>query len=196
MQYCIFDDMNQCSEQEVARLLDIASKQRQEQALAYKHLFGQYCCLKSYEILLKLLSSASYTLHTPSFLYNEYGAPCLEKGPFFSISHCRTGIAVAISDKSIGIDIEHIRQAKPELVTRTMNDIEQQEIWASTNPNVVFTKFWTQKEALLKMQGTGIMSIDGIKNTLISTKHIDFLTKVNIEKQYAYTIAFRAEQSL
>ena len=41
MQYCIFDDMNQCSEQEVARLLDIASKQRQEQALAYKHLFGQ-----------------------------------------------------------------------------------------------------------------------------------------------------------
>lgn len=196
MQYLIFDDMNQCSEQEVARLLDIVSDQRREQALAYKHLFGQYCCLKSYEILLKLLSSASYTLHTPSFLYNEYGAPYLENGPYFSISHCKNGIAVAVSEEPIGIDIEHIRVAKPELVARTMNDIEQQEIWASPQPDVAFTRLWTQKEALLKMQGTGITSIDGIKNTLVTTEHFDWMTKVDIEKQYAYTLVFRAKQNL
>ena len=206
MQYLIFDDMKQCTEQEVARLLPLVSEQRRQQALGYKHLFGQFCCLKSYELLMQLLASSGSqtpeagfstpdtgrrTPYTgfPLFLYNEHGAPRLEQGPCFSISHCQHGIAVAISEKPIGIDIEHIRTAKPELVARTMNEKEQAEIWAATSPDIVFTCLWTKKEAVLKMQGTGITSIDGIKNTLVSTEHVDLLTKVNIDKQYAYTLA-------
>ena len=192
MTYCLFDDMTQCTEQEVARLLPLVSAQRRQQALAYKHLFGQFCCLKSYELLMQLLvSSGFWTPDTgfPTFLYNEHGAPRLEHGPCFSISHCQHGIAVAISEKPIGIDIEHIRTAKPELVARTMNEKEQAEIWAATSPDIAFTCLWTKKEAVLKMQGTGITSIDGIKNTLVSTEHVDLLTKVNIDKQYAYTLA-------
>ena len=190
MQYLIFDDMKQCTEQEVARLLPLVSEQRRQQALGYKHLFGQFCCLKSYEMLMQLLNPNLYTLHfTPyTFLYNEYGQPRIEGGPCFSISHCQHGIAVAISEKPIGIDIEHIRTAKPELVARTMNEKEQAEIWAATSPDIAFTCLWTKKEAVLKMQGTGITSIDGIKNTLVSTEHVDLLTKVNIDKQYAYTL--------
>ena len=191
MQYLIFDDMKQCTEQEVARLLPLVSEQRRQQALGYKHLFGQFCCLKSYEMLMQLLNPNLYTLHfTPyTFLYNEYGQPRIEGGPCFSISHCQHGIAVAIGEKPIGIDIEHIRTAKPELVERTMNEKEQAEIWAATSPDIAFTCLWTKKEAVLKMQGTGITSIDGIKNTLVSTEHVDLLTKVNIDKQYAYTLA-------
>ena len=191
MQYLIFDDMKQCTEQEVARLLPLVSEQRRQQALGYKHLFGQFCCLKSYEMLMQLLNPNLYTLHfTPyTFLYNEYGQPRIEGGPCFSISHCQHGIAVAIGEKPIGIDIEHIRTAKPELVARTMNEKEQAEIWAATSPDIAFTCLWTKKEAVLKMQGTGITSIDGIKNTLVSTEHVDLLTKVNIDKQYAYTLA-------
>ena len=191
MQYLIFDDMKQCTEQEVARLLPLVSEQRRQQALGYKHLFGQFCCLKSYEMLMQILNPNLYTLHfTPyTFLYNEYGQPRIEGGPCFSISHCQHGIAVAIGEKPIGIDIEHIRTAKPELVARTMNEKEQAEIWAATSPDIAFTCLWTKKEAVLKMQGTGITSMDGIKNTLVSTEHVDLLTKVNIDKQYAYTLA-------
>ena len=192
MTYCLFDDMTQCTEQEVARLLPLVSDQRRQQALAYKHLFGQFCCLKSYELLMQLLASAPYAIHhTPSFLYNEHGAPRLEHGPCFSISHCKHGIAVAVSEKPIGIDIEHIRTTKPELVERTMNEQEQNEIWAAASPDVAFTRLWTQKEAVLKMQGTGILSIDGMKNTLVAIEHVDLQTKVHIEKQYAYTLASR-----
>ena len=111
--------MTQCNEQEIARLLPLVSDQRREQALGYKHLFGQFCCLKSYELLMQLLaSSCSQTPDAgfPLFLYNEHGAPRLEQGPYFSISHCKHAIAVAISEKPIGIDIEHIRTAKPELI--------------------------------------------------------------------------------
>ena len=190
MTYRIFDDMTQCTEQEVARLLPLVSDQRRQQALAYNHLFGQYCCLKSYEILMELLAFTPYTLHhTPHFLYNEYGRPFIEDGPSFSISHCKYGIAVAVSETPIGIDVEYIRTAKPELVARTMNEKEQAEIWAAASPDIAFTRLWTQKEAVLKLQGTGILSIDGIKNTLVAIEHVDVQTKVNIDKQYAYTLA-------
>ena len=206
MQYLIFDDMTQCNEQEIARLLPLVSDQRREQALAYKHLFGQFCCLKSYELLMQLLaSSGSQTPDAgfstpdtgrrtpdtglPLFLYNEHGAPRLEHGPCFSISHCKHAIAVAISEKPIGIDIEHIRAAKPELVERTMNEQEQNEIWTAASPDIAFTRLWTQKEAVLKMQGTGILSIDGMKNTLVALEQVNLQTKVHIDKQYAYTLA-------
>ena len=190
MTYRIFHDMTQCTELEVARLLPLVSEQRRQQALAYNHLFGQYCCLKSYEILMELLAFTPYTLHhTPHFLYNEYGRPFIEDGPSFSISHCKYGIAVAISENPIGIDIEHLRTAKPELVARTMNEQEQEQIWQATNPDWAFTQLWTQKEAVLKLKGTGIISMDDIKNTLVSIEHIDLQTKVNTDKQYAYTLA-------
>lgn len=187
--------MNECTEPEVARLLNMVSPQRREQALTYKHLFGQYCCLKSYDLLLQLLASTPYTLHpTPTFLYNEYGQPRLESGPYFSISHCKHAIAVAVSEIPIGIDIEHIRIAKPELVERTMNEKEQANIWASESPDVAFTCLWTQKEAVLKMRGTGIIS--DIKNTLADTNGIDIQTKVVMEKQYVYSLVNAANAAI
>lgn len=188
MEIRIFDHMHECTEPEVARLLHIASAQRREQAMAYKHLFGQYCCLKSYEMLLQLLAQTSYTTSpTPTFLYNEYGQPRLENGPFFSISHCKQAIAVAIGESPIGIDVEHIRTATTELVKRTMNEQEQVQIWEAELPNVAFTSLWTQKEAVLKMKGTGIIS--NLQDTLLDIDAMDIQTHVVWEKQYVYSIA-------
>ena len=51
MRFEIFDYMTECSEAEVQRLLPMVSEQRREQALRYKHTFGQYCCLKSWMML-------------------------------------------------------------------------------------------------------------------------------------------------
>jgi 4'-phosphopantetheinyl transferase len=196
MLFRIFDDMAQCTESEVTRLLPLVSDQRREQALSYKHLFGQFCCLKSYELLQKLLTAEEYHsfpfregVGVGSFLYNQYSAPSIDGGPYFSISHCKHGIAVAVSETPIGIDIEHIRTAKPELVAHTMNQQEQTQIWESASPDVTFTALWTKKEAVLKMRGTGIISMDAIKNTLVALEHVDLQTKVNINKQYAYTLA-------
>ena len=103
--------------------------------------------------------STPYTLHpTPTFLYNEYGAPYIEGGPHFSISHCKTGIAVAVSENSIGIDIETIRKFKPELMRKTMSPTEQERITLCAKPEEEFIRLWTQKEALVKLQGTGIIT--------------------------------------
>ena len=190
MLYQIFDDMTQCSEQEVARLLPLVSAQRREQALRFTHLFGRYCCLKSYEMLLQLLASA-YTLHsTPTFLYNEYGAPSIKNGPYFSISHCKSGIAVAVSNQPIGIDIEAVRPLKVDLVKKTMNPLEQEIIFSDTQPDWAFTRLWTRKEAFLKMKGTGIISdlhevlsdIDGLEWLQMDNKLLNYTCCIVAQK--------------
>ena len=203
MLYRIFDDMTQCSEQEVARLLPLVSAQRREQALRYKHTFGQYCCLQSYKMLCELLAEwgrahpTPYTLHptlytlhpTPIFLYNDYDAPYIEGGPYFSISHCKRGIAVAVSENPIGIDIEAIRTFSPELMRKTMSPAEQQRITSSATPDQEFIRLWTQKEALLKLQGTGIIS--DLHHVLTHAQDVSWTEISPLDKGYICTIANR-----
>ena len=202
MHYLIFDDMTQCSEQEVARLLPLVSAQRCEQALRYTHTFGQYCCLKSYEMLQQLLTSCRYPIsnsplgrpiaalprpiNTPSFLYNEHGAPYLEVGPYFSISHCKQGIVVAVSETPIGIDIEAIRPLNEGLVQKAMNPQEQAQIAAAANPEQEFIRLWTRKEAYVKMLGTGIIS--DMHQILQDTEALQWHEIVDINKGYICTI--------
>ena len=137
-------------------------------------------CLKSW-----LMLSAMH-IGEMEFLYNEHGKPYIEGGPFFSISHCKEAIAVALDDQPIGIDIESIRRFDPELVTRTMNDSEQALIAASDHPERAFTRLWTQKEAILKMQGTGITSFEQLQTLPISDYRIHTIEK----EKYIYTIAY------
>lgn len=189
MQYSIFDDMTLCSEQEIARLLPLVSKQRREQALRYTHLFGQFCCLKSYTMLIELLVKwmGKDDIVLPEFLYNQYGAPSIENGPYFSISHCKSGIAVAVSDAPIGIDIESIRTPKVDLVRKTMNSVEQSAIFSAANPDWAFTRLWTQKEALLKMKGTGIIA--DLHDVLLDSNEVVFTQVDNLEHTYTFCVA-------
>jgi len=169
LKYLICDDMTLCTQADVERLMTVASPQRREQALRYRHLSGRWACLKSYEMLLGLLHTG-----TPvSFVYNEYGKPFLQQNDvFFSISHCKEAIAVVVSDRETGIDIESRRRCvSPELTERVMNEDEQRYIASHPEPATAFIELWTKKEALLKMRGTGIT--DDLKNVLTGDEDIE-----------------------
>ena len=121
--------------------------------------------------------------------YNEHGKPYLANGPYFSISHCKEGIAVAIDDAPIGVDIEAIRHANEDLIERTMNEEEKRLIANSQQPiaDREFTRFWTQKEAIVKAEGTGIYSFEQLQKTL----EIGDWTLDTFEKEkYIYSIAY------
>lgn len=171
--------MEECTAEEVQRLLPLVSAQRREQAMKYKHVFGQYCCLKSWE----MLSLTEYD----HFEYNESGKPFLPGGPYFSISHCRSGIAVATDDQPIGIDIETIRHADADLIARTMNAEEQSRIRSDRD----FTRLWTQKEAVVKAQGVGIVSFEQLQSVLPANTEwaIESIEKEN----YIYSIAYKKQ---
>lgn len=176
MRVSIFDHMEQCTDEEVQRMLPLVSAQRREQALRFKHTLGQFCCLKSW-----LMLDAMH-IGEMEFLYNEHGKPYIEGGPFFSISHCKEAIAVAMDDQPVGIDVEAIRNVEQDLILRTMNEEEQQQIHSNRD----FTRLWTQKEAILKMEGTGITSFEQLQGLSISDYRIQTIEK----EKYIYTIAY------
>ena len=184
MRVLVFGDMNQCTEQEVQRMLPLVSEQRRQQALKYKHTFGQFCCLKSWLMLYELMDERMKGL-MDEWSYNEHGKPFLEGGPYFSISHCKTAIAVAIDDQPIGIDIESIRQADEDLIERVMN--EQERLAISELGMREFTRLWTQKEAILKREGTGIQSFEQLQS-IIDNRESNIETIEN--ENYIYSIAY------
>ena len=173
--------MTLCTEAEVQRMLPLVSPQRREQALRYKHTLGQFCCLKSWLMLFDDVEMSRY--QDLEWKYNEHGKPYLEGGPYFSISHCKAGIAVAIDDQPIGIDIEIIRHANEDLIERTMNEQERVGMDDRT-----FTRLWTQKEAIVKAEGTGIMSFEQLQKTLMESGKwkVESFEKDN----YIYSIAY------
>lgn len=144
----VFDHMEECTESEVQRMLPLVPKWRQKQALQFHHTFGQYCCLKSWSMLQEIVVK----LHTgsdPTCSFGEWEVGITQEGkPFFvahpevqfSISHCKEGIAVAVADRPIGIDIESTNR-------RALFEPED---------GTDFHTWWTRMEALVKMRGTGI----------------------------------------
>ena len=180
--------MEQITEEVIQRLLPLVSEQRREEALRYKHLFGQFACLKSYVMLREMLEECGL-VHPFVFARNEHGKPFLADYPdvHFNISHCKAGIAVAVSDQPVGIDIESYREVSDSLIRYTMNEEEQQIIRESEDPIRTFTEYWTKKEAVFKLRGTGITH--DLHGLLQGDEQVE--TWVNPEKRYAYSIAIQ-----
>ena len=169
--------MEDCTPAEVQRMLPAVSPQRREQALRFKHEFGQFCCLKSWLMLEELIGE------TGEFHYNEYGKPYLEDKPYFSISHCQEGIAVATDDHPIGIDIEAIRHAERDLIEKVMNAEERIGM-----DDRAFTRLWTQKEAIVKAEGVGIQSFEQLQNLL---RENEWKLRTVENEKYIYSIAYK-----
>ena len=184
--------MSRCTAEEVTRLLPLVSAQRREQALRYKHVFGQYCCLRSWMMLKELMNGVN-----DDWEYNEYGKPSFRLSPLtshlhFSISHSKAGIAVVVDSQPVGIDIETIRHATDELIDQTMNEEEKSRVKSQKSKedrDREFTRLWTQKEAVLKAIGTGIQSFEQLKNILEESG--EWKVESRVKDNYVYSIAFR-----
>ena len=178
--------MEQCTPEEIQRLLPLVTDERREEALRYRFTFGQFACLKSYVMLREMLESLGRP-HPFHFGYNEHGKPFLKDHPdlHFNLSHCKNGILVAVSDQPIGVDIERFRDVSDSLIRYTMNEEEQRLIAESDDPVRTFTEYWTQKEAVFKLRGTGITN--DLHGLLQGDEQVE--TVVHPEKKYAYSIA-------
>ena len=183
----IFDDMAQVTEDEVLRMLARVDEQRRQEALRYKHLFGQFACLKSWLMLEELLKPLG--IQDLEMNYNEHGKPFLTRHPeiHFNLSHCKNGIAVVVDSSPVGIDIESFRNSNLALIKRTMNPTEAEWIKASFAPIEAFTQYWTKKEAVVKWRGTGL--VNDLYHVLDGNGY-RLETHVNREKQYAWSVAF------
>ena len=125
--------------------LDTLPTERKERALA---------CRKEEDRMR--IACAGYLLRSallkegikhPIFANNEWGKPYLgnHNNVHFSLSHSGHWVVCAISDASVGVDIEH---------PRCMDKIALLFPTAQTDDDIL--RLWTAKEAYLKLTGRGL----------------------------------------
>lgn len=189
--FYINDHIADLSEEQIMRLIDSLPEWRKEQALRYRQLQGRKECAIGYIELLRGLRQCFGIHEMPTFAYNEHGKPYLPSHPdiHFSISHCKEAVGCFLSKRPCGLDIERIRTAKPDLVRHTMSPQESEKIFTSLFPDIVFTRLWTQKEAVLKFKGTGL--VDDLHSVLNpdNLHGIEIQTTENPYMGYIFTIA-------
>ncbi len=126
------------------------------------------------------------------FSATEKGKPYLtdRTDVHFSISHTDGLVAVAVSDREVGIDAETVKPADPKLCQRFFSTAEQDFVTPETEGWLErFYLVWTRKEAYLKYTGEGL----SVPLASFSTVSDDRYKTVNFER---YTISLYSEDGV
>lgn len=108
-------------------------------------------------VLLREAVKEEFGEEVQEFEYNQFGKPFLKGNPLhFSLSHCKTAVACAVSKSEIGVDLETVRDFDERLTARVLTDTELNLLQSAEDPKELFFKFWTQKEAVSKFEGVGL----------------------------------------
>lgn len=103
------------------------------------------------------ISAKKSHVQLTSLKKDEKGVPLPFNGNYWSLSHKPKYVAGVIASTPIGIDIEKIRSCSKALFRKTARDSE----WklSDTDPFILFYRYWTSKESVLKASGTGIRDL-------------------------------------
>ena len=173
---------------ELEELLPRLPQWRLLKVLSYRQGIDKFLCAKSFVLLEDMLRKNFGLDKCPEFSYECHGKPYLldYSEIFFNISHCHRGIACAVMDKPVGIDIEEI-QFDEDLAKVIFNPEELGAVRSADEPAVKFTEIWTRKESFLKLTGEGLR--DNLKDVLSDANEVAFTTEINQSTGYIYSTA-------
>ena len=101
----------------------------------------------------------------------DRGAPLPSGGVYWSLSHTSDFVAAVTAPYPIGIDIEKIKSFTPALRERVAGTREWE--LSDTVDDILFCRYWTAKEAVLKAIGIGLGGLKRCRITKIcDDKHI------------------------
>ena len=194
MNYRLFvkEDLSSITSEELEAAIASLPAWRREKALRFKHQQGRIECAFSYLLLCQALRETYGITEQPSFLIGEHGKPELSLNSKlstlnFNISHCKSALAVALSATPIGIDVESVGRYSESLARHVLNDSEFAEVSQSPNPQIPFTRLWTQKEAVVKLTGRGID--DDLPNLLLKYNNVSLHTEEHLAQGYILSVA-------
>ena len=127
---------------------DLVSSYRFEKAMGLKnelHRLQSIGC----ELLL-----AEFLGRVPKYYIDEFGKPTGENVNF-NFSHSGIYSVCAVSDGTVGVDIEKIRNVNIEIAKKKFLHKEYEEIINSKNPDELFMEYWLKKESYAKALGRG-----------------------------------------
>jgi len=116
------------------------------------------------------------------------GKPYIEGGEiFFSVSHSKNFIALAIAKTPVGVDIEAVKPVNLRVAERFFAPGEREAVFSAESPNEEFLKIWTAKEAYVKLTGTGIT--DGFSDFSVFDEEIKKILKTEVFEDFVLSVA-------
>lgn len=143
-------------------MITTISREKRERLLRYRHLSDRQNGVFA-EVLLRCMISVRWDVPYSDIALQTgpYGKPFIANVPGceFSLSHTNNALAVALSDKPVGVDVEKVRDMDMAISEKVFSEAEK--TWLLETPedqNRRFFELWTKKEALVKYIGCGISS--------------------------------------
>jgi 4'-phosphopantetheinyl transferase len=93
------------------------------------------------------------------FESSEHGKPYLKGNScYFNISHSGDLIALAISDKEVGLDLEYMRERNFMALAEHSMQSKLSLIREAADPRMEFYRWWTVFEAGVKLAGLSVVN--------------------------------------
>lgn len=106
-------------------------------------------------------------------------------GCFFSLSHCDGVVAVAVSRKEVGVDVEKITEKLEAAKDRFLTKEESAEYALREDKLLYLAEKWTQKESVFKMQGGKSFLPTAIQADEFTTKSL----RLKEKEEYVLSVA-------
>jgi len=124
------------------------------------------------EVLIRALACEALSVRNQDiqFVANKFGKPYLLNAPsfHFNISHTRSAFAAAVGDSPLGVDIEKMNEADPDVAGKVFTADEYAYVFSSDDSkDIRFNEVWTKKESYVKWTGEG-WSSDLLKIDVLS----------------------------
>jgi len=181
-----------------AHFLSLLSESRSKKALSYK-IKNDMLRFTAGSILIKTIFG------TDNISYSHNGKPYIPDASEFNLSHDGEWAVLALSDVSVGVDIESIDKTYDMLQklinSRVFSDAERSFICKYHDIDAFYT-IWTMKESLFKCDGAGtiancVFSSDGkfLTGKPFSSYRISICTKALQTEIYSYILEFEDDFS-
>lgn len=149
------DDIEYIDEAFISAIKPYVSHERWNYAEKYLFFRDKVLSLTAYILLRVSLYQEYQYCSIPHLSKAKNGKPELVEIPdvHFNLSHCKTGVACAIANGAVGVDIQDYIDYSKDISDNFMSDEEKRR---AGNSITEFTRIWTLKESYGKYHGVGI----------------------------------------
>ncbi|MGN1103274.1 MAG: lecithin retinol acyltransferase family protein [Candidatus Coproplasma sp.] len=142
----------------------------------------KYCAWKLLEYAL--FHTFGLSAKKTDFAKEENGR-WVTDGCSFSLSHCGEIVAVCVSRRAVGVDVERITDRLESIRHKFLTRSEEEKYAAQADKAVYLAEKWTQKESIFKMQGGRAFSPDSIETEEFTTRSM----RLNADGGYILSVA-------